>query len=74
MKILDDGVAKLLPATVVIQILDPKNELSAGLSGTFLGPPKRDRMPDDEENQSAMERCGRGREFHDFRLQISGLA
>jgi hypothetical protein len=40
MKVLDDGVAKLSPASILIQVLDPENEFSASLSSAFLRTPK----------------------------------
>jgi hypothetical protein len=45
-KVFDDRVAKFSPASIVIQIFYPENELSTGLSSTFLRAPERHRMAD----------------------------
>jgi hypothetical protein len=47
MKVFDDGVAKLRPTSIPIQILKSENELSVpGLSSAFLRAPKRYGVPD----------------------------
>ena len=46
MKVFDDGITKLSPASIPIQIFDPENEPSASLSSAFLRTPKRYGVPD----------------------------
>jgi hypothetical protein len=66
MKIIDDGVAKLRPASVVIQVFDSEDELSAGLASTFLRAPKRYRMAD---VQITRRRWGEAAAIGNFRFQ-----
>lgn len=46
MKVFHDGVAKLRPTSIPIQILKSENELPASLSSAFLRAPKRYGVPD----------------------------
>jgi hypothetical protein len=68
MKVFDDGVAKLRPASIPIQVLDPENELSASLSSAFLRKPKRYRMPDVKISRG---RWGDTAAVGNFRFQIA---
>ena len=66
-QILDDGIVKLRPAPVVIQIFDAKNQFPTALPSALLRAPERHRMPD-------MQIAGRGRgdaaAIGNFRFQI----
>jgi hypothetical protein len=68
MKVFDDGVAKLRPTSIAIQVLDPENELSASLMGAFLCPPKRYRMPGVKITR---RRWGDATAVGNFRFQIA---
>jgi hypothetical protein len=45
-KVFDDGITKLRPTSILIQVFDPENEPSASLSSAFLRAPKRYGVPD----------------------------
>jgi hypothetical protein len=68
MKVFDDGLPELRPASIAIQIFDSENELSIGLSSTFLCMPERDRVAD---MQKARRRRGDAAPIGNFRFQIA---
>jgi hypothetical protein len=67
MKVFDDGVAKLWPTSIPIQILDSENKRSASLSSAFLRAPKRYRVPD---VKITSRRWGDAAAVGNFRFQI----
>jgi hypothetical protein len=66
-KIFDDGIAKLCPTPIIIQIFDPENELSIALAGPFLGAPERHRVADVNVTR---RRWGNAATVGNFRFQI----